>query len=124
MIRIIAALMLLLATPAKADYYTIHGVGNQTCNKFVVAWQNQNIDPTTYWHLNGWLEGYVSSVNKSASDDKLYTGVDIKLGPYTNITGTYSMNDVNAWVRNWCVQHPLDKFADAANAVVFELIKR
>jgi len=41
-------------------------------------------------------------------------------GPSDISKGT-DIDDITAWIDNYCAQHPLDRFADAASALVIEL---
>jgi hypothetical protein len=59
---------------------------------------------------SAWVLGYVSAVNAWAS------------GLPADITRSMPNQSVLLWAKNWCRSHPLDKVADAADALIRELL--
>ena len=94
------------ALPNENREYTKLGVGNLECDLWTQARQIGDVD-AVWWKtlILGWVEGFLSSYN-------FY-------GPGTsNISKGSDRDDIALWVDNYCLQHPTNNIAGAAEALV------
>jgi hypothetical protein len=95
-----------LAMDARGEY-TILGVGNESCGKFVRARQ-QSIGAYPDHRYLYWVTGYLPAVNAQT--------------PKTNnIAGFTDIYGVLTWLEHYCTKTPLTPLAEAVRALVTAL---
>jgi hypothetical protein len=97
------------ALPDENGDYTKLGVGNLECGLWTQARQSGDVY-AVWWKtlILGWVQGFLSGYN-------LY-------GPATfDITKGSDAEDLTKSVDNYCVEHPLNNIAGAADALVADL---
>jgi hypothetical protein len=99
------------ALPNENGEYTKLGVGNLECGLWTQARQIGDVN-AVWWKtlILGWVQGYLTGYNHYGPgmfDDPKGVGADI----------------VTGWVDDYCVQHPLNNIAGAAEALVTDLQK-
>jgi len=112
--------------PAKAQdtIYWLYGWGNKTCADFVAASQDIPIGKCSMLKrthdlysencvFKQFAFGYISEQNFSNKTSG--TGVAIE---------NLSENTLDLWLRNYCSQHPLEKFVGAVDALIVDNFKK
>lgn len=101
----IAALLCTLATTARPDpAVTFYGPGTASCGKWTASSRNVS----DRFLLGSWVLGWVSAAG------------------YYGRMGTLRHTDseaIQAWIDNYCHDHPLELISDAVIALVTELAK-
>lgn len=95
--------MLLGVSPA---WSSVTLMGNLTCGRWV---ENRKEDGFPSALSTAWLAGYVSGLAAVSGSH------------FLRVTDSESMH---LWTDKYCHENPLDSVADAANALMFELIAR
>lgn len=88
---------------AKGEY-TILGIGNEACGKFVRERQ-QSIGAYPDHRYLYWVTGYLTSVN-------------VNTPTTNNIAGFTDIYGIMMWLENYCKNSPLTPFAEAVRALV------
>jgi hypothetical protein len=86
--------------------FTLVGDGWRSC----ATW-TQDRHGGKAWGDLAWVDGFISGVNWS----RMTAGKSGRLGSATNQAG------MDAWIDDYCQQHPLEKLTDAAQGLVMEL---
>jgi hypothetical protein len=97
------------ALPNEEGEFTKLGVGNLECGLWTQARKSGDVY-AVWWKtlILGWVQGFLTGYN-------LY-------GPETpDITRGTDANDVAGWVDDYCVEHPVNNIAGAAEALVAAL---
>jgi hypothetical protein len=84
--------------------YTILGVGNESCSKFVRERQ-QSIGAYPDHRYIYWVTGYLTAVNAQTPNTN-------------NIAGFTDIYGVMTWLETYCKKTPLTPFAEAVRALV------
>ena len=104
--RILAGIVLALMMTggaAAAEPVEILSSGSQPCGDFVAApWGEQQL-------FSAWSLGYISGQNSMDAGAMRYTGRG------------WTVDSVILWLKNYCSQHPLALFVDAAEKLRQEL---
>lgn len=103
------ALALTLASP-DAKPWTVFGVGNRTCGRWTLDHREQNDEYTSEL---AWLGGFLTALNHESV-----------LDAHANLTDDTDMPAATGWIDNYCIAHPLDRLATAAESLALELRKR
>jgi hypothetical protein len=94
------------------DMVTTLGAGGRTCGTWTEA---RRSGTTTVGYYQEWVAGFLSGANSIiVPEDK----IDTLAQPNLDAQGLY------AWVDNYCIAHPLNTIAQAADALGGELIHR
>lgn len=99
------------ALPNQSGEYTKLGVGNLECGLWTQA-RNSGDVYAVWWKtlILGWVQGFLTAQN-------LYGPAMFDLAKGTDAA------EVAGWVDDYCVQHPLNNIAGAAEALVTDLQK-
>jgi hypothetical protein len=90
------------ALPNETGEFTKLGVGNLECGLWTQARKTGDVYATL---ILSWFQGFLTSYN-------LY-------GPETlDMTREADLNEVGGWVDHYCVEHPTNNIARAAEALV------
>jgi hypothetical protein len=107
---IVTALGLLLQEPAGAadrmGTYTVFGRGSQTC----AQWLAKDSDAESR-ESGSWILGYVSAYNAWVHD-----GANLATGA--------AATEMIAWVARYCLEQPRRTLAEAAQALIYEMLSR
>jgi hypothetical protein len=110
---VLLATLLLPATaqagPNSVGGYTVLGQGNLPCGEWTKRHAEKDARADV---LSVWVTGYLTGINGSAA-----------AGP-SDITKGMDLGSLDAWIDDYCAQHPLDSLATAAKELVVELLKR
>ena len=99
------------ALPNERGQFARLGVGNLECGLWTQARQSGDVF-AVWWKtlILGWVQGFLTAYN-------VY-------GPHMfDVTSGAAADAVAEWTDNYCVQHPHDNIADAAEALIGELSK-
>ena len=108
--RFVAVLILVLlaAGPVQAadknGSFGILGSGTQSCGNYVET-------PTSSTHdlaYVAWTVGYLTAYNRSEPDTY-------------NILGSSDLDGAMVWLKNYCKEHPLERFVSAVHYLTIEL---
>ena len=89
------------------------GVGGRSCGTWIEARRNGN---TTAVDYQQWVAGFLSGANSLISTAA--PELDTLLQPNIDAQSLY------AWIDNYCIAHPLNTIAQAADALGAELLHR
>jgi hypothetical protein len=107
-----AGLLLLLSgttfPAATGTVYTHYGHGMQSCGSWLQARKEPGRTDPSYI---AWLSGYMTAFNRWRADEG-------------NIASDTDMAGLIGWIDNFCRREPLDTISDAAEALLFELMRR
>jgi hypothetical protein len=92
-----AAFSVLLTGEASAEPAAMLSYGTKPCGDFVAA---SSLDQTAYF---AWAIGYVSGQNS------------MDVGPMRGVGRMWTPDSAMLWLKNYCNQHPLAFFAEAAD---------
>ena len=99
------------ALPNEHGDYAKLGVGNLECGLWTQARQIGDVNGV-WWKtlILGWVQGYLTGYNH--------------YGPgMFDVTKGVGADIVTGWVDDYCVQHPLNNIAGAAEALIIDLDK-
>jgi hypothetical protein len=108
--QILIAAMALVSTSAQADW-AVKGEGTFACPEYVAA---KRINGAKLYSSISWVQGFITGVNYQRAlpeDSHSKLGQDF---PATSIV---------RWIENYCRDNPQDDLADAAEALVEELVE-
>jgi hypothetical protein len=89
-----------------APVFTVLGVGNDSCGKWIEA---HNTNGTDAFMQDSWLGGYISAFNNYAPHSK------------GDVTKRTDMPGITAWMSNYCQKDPLALIDTAAQKLIDNL---
>jgi hypothetical protein len=102
----IVAVLLLIPNVGQAQNWTqLAGAGMMTCSNFAEAYR-QSPDVAEMFYFS-WAQGFMSGMN-SVYLSRLGAGYDLS---------THTATDQQAYIRDYCNQHPLATYGEAATAL-------
>lgn len=90
--------------------YMVAGEGNDSCGLFIQATERgRNQSDWREWNkFNSWFSGYITAMNYTTNGlSDVLAGTD-RLG-------------AQFWLYNWCKEHPLNRYSNATEALMYEL---
>lgn len=110
--KLILMVALVFVSTAATGDWAVTGEGNYSCPEYVSA--RRSNDAKLYSSIS-WVQGFITAVNYQralATDIDSYIGADL---PAVSIV---------RWLENYCQENLVDDLADAAKALVEELITK
>ena len=108
---ILITALALVSTGALGDW-AIKGEGNFNCPEYVSAKQSNG---AKMYSSITWVQGFITGVNYQRAQAK---------DPQSFIGQDFPPASMVRWIENYCRANPQDYLADAAEALVTELIDR
>ena len=121
--RLALAALLLMAAPAGA--VTKIGIGSMSCGSWTAEHRANGQASDNGHRQTQWIFGYLSGAAEwmPAENDPLGI-LSENERTYKDPLGGMDADGLVAWMARYCLQHPLDRLGDAANALMNELLRR